>query len=46
VEAIVYLLGEPGTELRKDEVKSIVEDDFGFGMRSLETTDKKWEDLP
>ena len=42
----MYLKGKAGTQLKKSEVRAIVEDDYGFGFRSLETTDKKWDDLP
>lgn len=42
----MYLKGRPGTKLDKRVVREIVEDDYGFGFRSLDTTDKKWEDLP
>jgi len=44
--AEVYLLTEPGTQLSEDEVRTLVEEEFGYGLRSFEgSTELKWEEL-
>lgn len=45
-KAEVYLLAEPGTELTEDEVRKLVEEEFGYGLRSFESsTELKWDEL-
>jgi uncharacterized protein (DUF1697 family) len=42
----VYLLAEPSCDLSAEEVKRMMEEDYGYGFRSFErSTVKKWEDL-
>ncbi len=42
----MYLRAEPGTLLTDENVRQVVEDEYGYGFRSLDTTDAKWESLP
>jgi hypothetical protein len=41
-----YLLAEPTATLKPEEVKRLMEDEYGYGFRSFKKyTDKKWEDF-
>ena len=45
-KAEIYLLGEPGTVLEEDELRTLIEDNFGYGLRSYETTSEAdWDEL-
>jgi hypothetical protein len=45
-KAEVYLLAEPTATLKPEEVKRLMEDEYGYGFRSFKKhTDKKWEDF-
>lgn len=45
VKAEVYLLAEPDAKLTAEEVKTLMEEEFGYGFRSFATIrDGKWED--
>ena len=45
-KAEVYLLAEPGTVLTAQEVKRMMEEEYGYGFRSFERhTDRKWEEF-
>ena len=45
-KAEVYLLAEPGTVLEEDPLRTLIEDDFGYHLRSYEqTTEAEWEEL-
>lgn len=42
----MYLLAEGGTVLTNEDVRRVVEDEYGYGFRSLDTTNASWESLP
>jgi hypothetical protein len=45
-KAEVYVRAKPGTVIEEDQLRTLIEDDYGYGLRSYETTtDKKWEEL-
>lgn len=45
-KAEVYLLTEPGAQLTEAEVRTLVEEEFGYGLRSFESsTELKWTEL-
>lgn len=45
-KAEVYLLAKPGTVLEEAALRRLIEDDFGYGLRSYEaTTEADWEEL-
>ena len=44
-KAEIYLRAAPDCTLTGDEVKKLIEGDFGYGFRGFDRTDKKWEEL-
>jgi len=45
-KAEVYLLADPGTVLEEATLRRLIEDDFGYGLRSYEaTTEATWEEV-
>jgi hypothetical protein len=44
--AEVYLLAEPGHTMDEREVRRMIENDFGYGVRSyVRSTELEWEEL-
>lgn len=45
-KAEVYLRAKPGTVLEEDSLRRTIEDDFGYSLRSYEsTTEAEWEEV-
>lgn len=45
VKAEVYLLADPDAKLTAQDVKTLMEDEFGYGFRSFAIVrDGKWQD--